>query len=117
MLEKVVALLIGQLLELLLQADSPALLRPGRQEVVDQLDRVGPGVVILDDTAYTTQHVDHPGPPRWFCRRPLLGLPQRNRLLISLDGAPGRHLHRPAVAMQQLAHPLDGVADVEQPSD
>ena len=44
-------------------------------------------------------------------------LPGGDRLLVALQRALHRHLHRPAVPVQQLADALDGVPEVEQPAD
>src|SRR5262245_25760645 len=58
-----------------------------------------------------------PGRPRWLYGRPHLLFPGGDGLLVALQGALHRYLHRPAVSPQQLADALDGVPDVEQFAD
>src|SRR5688572_15403050 len=58
-----------------------------------------------------------PGPRRWFYLRPHLALPHLDGLLVPLDRPPHRHLRRPPMPTHQPPHPLDGVPEVEQPTD
>src|SRR5256885_11081044 len=58
-----------------------------------------------------------PGPPPPFYGRPLLVLPRADRVLITFGGPPGRHLHTPTHAVQQVPHPGRGVVHAEPDGD